>query len=359
MLSGTGIVHFSIAQKMSWAAKRKTTRPEDLAYCLMGLFGVHMPMLYGEGERAFTRLQEEIMKLSDDHSLFAWRSQWRVAANGSLLARSPIEFADSGSVVRSDEGGYKPFFSTNKGINLQVLSTSWEGIETRLAVLNCEVSGTNGQSVPQYIGIILRRMSGLEQEFVRHPSDTWVMVDKHKSRSFSTLTLYVRPEPLTETPKIYMQCHVSLIGIEAYGFSLHDTYHHEGRTQGLDNSNASKSWLITHRPSEIIAVMKFGDTHGVPFLVILISRFGQLLANLEQSNENQSLREVFWSYSMDSDGSCITQKKRLWRDEPDRMVWEQPNGTWAVSVAIKNQILSDGEKVQAIVLTGRHPSAKQ
>ncbi|KAE8365217.1 HET-domain-containing protein [Aspergillus caelatus] len=53
----------SIAQRMSWAARRQTTRPEDMAYCLMGIFSVNMPMLYGEGGgKAFLRLQEEIMK---------------------------------------------------------------------------------------------------------------------------------------------------------------------------------------------------------------------------------------------------------------------------------------------------------
>ena len=62
----------SIGSKMSWAAKRQTTRTEDLAYCLMGIFGVHMPLLYGEGSNAFVRLQQEIMKISLDPSLFAW-----------------------------------------------------------------------------------------------------------------------------------------------------------------------------------------------------------------------------------------------------------------------------------------------
>lgn len=61
----------SLARRMSWAAYRETTRPEDMAYCLIGLFGVNMPMLYGEGARAFLRLQEEIMKQSDDQSLQA------------------------------------------------------------------------------------------------------------------------------------------------------------------------------------------------------------------------------------------------------------------------------------------------
>lgn len=62
----------SVARRMSWASERRTTRSEDMAYCLMGLFSVNMPLLYGEGEKAFIRLQEEIMKDSDDHSLFAW-----------------------------------------------------------------------------------------------------------------------------------------------------------------------------------------------------------------------------------------------------------------------------------------------
>src|SRR5579871_6642511 len=74
ILLGGDLESASVAQRMSWASKRETTRVEDLAYCLMGIFGVNMPMLYGEGERAFIRLQEEIMKVSDDHSLFAWKS---------------------------------------------------------------------------------------------------------------------------------------------------------------------------------------------------------------------------------------------------------------------------------------------
>jgi hypothetical protein len=53
---------FSVAQRISWAACRTTTRAEDVAYSLLGLFGVNMPLLYGEGVRAFVRLQEEILK---------------------------------------------------------------------------------------------------------------------------------------------------------------------------------------------------------------------------------------------------------------------------------------------------------
>lgn len=62
----------SVATRMSWAAGRQTTRVEDQAYCLLGLFDIHMPMLYGEGRKAFARLQQEIMKSTDDCTLLAW-----------------------------------------------------------------------------------------------------------------------------------------------------------------------------------------------------------------------------------------------------------------------------------------------
>lgn len=63
---------FPVAVRMSWAAGRETTRVEDRAYSLMGLFGVNMPLLYGEGDRSFIRLQEEIIKESNDMTVFAW-----------------------------------------------------------------------------------------------------------------------------------------------------------------------------------------------------------------------------------------------------------------------------------------------
>ena len=69
LLNPTALSSASVARRMAWAAKRQTSRTEDVAYCLMGLFDVNMPLLYGEGEKAFIRLQEEIIKENDDHSL--------------------------------------------------------------------------------------------------------------------------------------------------------------------------------------------------------------------------------------------------------------------------------------------------
>jgi len=64
-LRGHPLHSFSIADRMTWATKRTTTREEDNAYCLLGIFDVHMPLIYGEGRKAFIRLNEEIKKSSN------------------------------------------------------------------------------------------------------------------------------------------------------------------------------------------------------------------------------------------------------------------------------------------------------
>ena len=55
-------------------SRRATSRVEDVACCMLGLFDVNMPLLYGEGHEAFMRLQLEIIKTSDDESILAWTS---------------------------------------------------------------------------------------------------------------------------------------------------------------------------------------------------------------------------------------------------------------------------------------------
>ncbi|OQV09550.1 hypothetical protein CLAIMM_13658, partial [Cladophialophora immunda] len=63
-LRGVPLLTFSVEERMRWTAKRNTKRKEDKAYCLLGIFNVFMPPMYGEGENAFIRLQSEIDKLS-------------------------------------------------------------------------------------------------------------------------------------------------------------------------------------------------------------------------------------------------------------------------------------------------------
>ena len=91
LVDGLGGNRPCVAQIISWAAYRTTTRVEDRAYSLMGLLGVNMPMLYGEGKKAFHRLQLEIIRSSDDQSIFAWGCNSAVRV-GSILADDPSDF---------------------------------------------------------------------------------------------------------------------------------------------------------------------------------------------------------------------------------------------------------------------------
>jgi hypothetical protein len=71
ILEGQSPFTCNVGQRMSWAAGRETTRIEDSAYCLLGLLNINLPMLYGEGEKAFYRFQEEILRHTEDFSIFA------------------------------------------------------------------------------------------------------------------------------------------------------------------------------------------------------------------------------------------------------------------------------------------------
>lgn len=93
-------VHYStvsVAERMLWASNRCTTRLEDEAYCLMGLFNVNMPTIYGEGRQAFRRLQHEIMKQSFDTSLFAWGACTRLHSVTPVMPQEIYRFLNTSS----------------------------------------------------------------------------------------------------------------------------------------------------------------------------------------------------------------------------------------------------------------------
>ncbi len=155
----------SVARRMSWAAARTTTRKEDIAYSLLGIFGINMPLLYGEGGNAFLRLQEEIIKRSDDQSIFAWglvnhsgghASHYQtppdldgidpdddqLANTTGMLAKSPADFAGAGHILPtllSDAEPATHHTQTNKGllIHCPLLPPSPTRPHSLLALLNC------------------------------------------------------------------------------------------------------------------------------------------------------------------------------------------------------------------------------
>jgi hypothetical protein len=134
------ITRFSIAERMSWASSRVTTRQEDIAYCLLGLFAVNMALLYGEGERAFIRLEEEIIKSSDDHSIFAWTSLGEAPpTNSGLLAISPLQFKHSGGITpyEGEISKSRPYRMTNKGLSITMDVIPGNAPGERFMTLDC------------------------------------------------------------------------------------------------------------------------------------------------------------------------------------------------------------------------------
>jgi hypothetical protein len=118
----------TIAERMRWAAGRKTRRKEDIAYCLLGLFEVNLPLLYGEGDKAFLRLQEQILRQEEDYTIFAWTSQMDTYSTlTGLLASSPNDFAEA-----SIGNGWKPTLATKTyftNLTHQSLDRPWASVQ--------------------------------------------------------------------------------------------------------------------------------------------------------------------------------------------------------------------------------------
>ncbi|KAK6708355.1 hypothetical protein SNK04_009318 [Fusarium graminearum] len=176
----------SIAQCMSWAADRKTSRVEDRAYSLMGLLGISIPMLYGEGDRAFERLQLEIIKGSDDQSIFAWTGDAERPPGGPL-ARSPDDFKNSHDIrhVIDTDNAPVPYGVTNKGLRMTVpLASHGPGEKLHWAALNCR-RGNNGTLL-----CILLERDGSHHTYTRVQYDKLQPVDDDER--FTMTEIYVK-----------------------------------------------------------------------------------------------------------------------------------------------------------------------
>jgi len=189
---------FSIAQRMSWAANRKTTRPEDTAYCLLGLFDVHIPLLYGEGqEKAFFRLQEEIMKHSMDHSILAWRS-FKIPPHDrkglGALASAPSDFALCGDVVWFSVDS-EPFEMTNKGLRVTLPVTGDE------AVLNCRLDWDFG--APLCLQLVESTDSGSQRVPLYHRRNGFIQKDWEHVRGIPLKTFILARTALSTNQSTY------------------------------------------------------------------------------------------------------------------------------------------------------------
>ncbi|KAI0669498.1 hypothetical protein C8Q78DRAFT_180363 [Trametes maxima] len=233
----------SVARRMSWAAERKTTRLEDEAYCLLGIFGVHMSPIYGEGYSAFIRLQKAIISTVPDQTIFAWGPSYPVHSIPSdklhpvnahiggldldshergLLARSPRDFLsarDTAPLSLPDYGtrlGLRPKSArlpslhcvfTPEGVCLQLCCVypahfsptdgrPWRGYDTSetyycIAFLRCEGWGGGVLALPLYRPLT-RVQEGLAIGYTKTPHPLFAPRYRVMHLSLSTVSTLMR-----------------------------------------------------------------------------------------------------------------------------------------------------------------------
>ncbi|KAH8660308.1 hypothetical protein BX600DRAFT_467538 [Xylariales sp. PMI_506] len=192
-----------VGKIMSWASTRYTTRPEDAAYCLLGLFGVSIPIIWGEGaEAAFVRLQEEIIRNRNDLTIFAWCSNDggpnseksnSVSPTGNyrgVFARSPAEFAGCRALILDVPQRFIPEFSlTNKGIRINTTLHRTTSSEHVFLSLRCHKPANPAAT----IGIYLKNQG----------VSTYVRVNPH------SLFQIPKDDPYSEPSEVYLSKHLS------------------------------------------------------------------------------------------------------------------------------------------------------
>ena len=266
----------SIAERMSWASQRATTRIEDIAYCLMGIFDVNMPLLYGEGEKAFIRLQEEIIKHSDDTSLFAWTDPKASSdSQHGLLARSPAYFIHSGNVKPyADWELNNPYSISNKGLRIE-LHLSPSDKDLYVAALRCPVP----PDYEGYLGIYLQRLPTGNRQYVRVKPQALCKISVRGTLE----TVYVRNSVNLGLQVLYPR-HAFQIRdgpSEAEGYKLINNFNLGKGPKGSQTSPVltSRKWPTSRRSPlvfniskgsrELAGTLLIEDAHGWRFAILL------------------------------------------------------------------------------------------
>ncbi|KAG9227997.1 heterokaryon incompatibility protein-domain-containing protein, partial [Amylocarpus encephaloides] len=243
-LKGRDLREVSVAKRMSWASHRVTSRVEDIAYCLIGIFGVNLPLLYGEGEHAFIRLQEEIMKSSDDQSLFAWEDPAAIdnfPLQGGFkivlgfLARSPAEFENAGLIVPYRNWEIStPYSMTNQGLRIELEVLRYEDSDDYIGILGCHFDNSFLGPLGIYIIPII---SAQGDQFARDAFrlKPVIVIPEHVARA-TLRTIYIRQEIVLPSARDYDRTNRFLIR------SLPEDKIFTGEDYTLDDVQPKEDW---------------------------------------------------------------------------------------------------------------------
>jgi hypothetical protein len=178
----SALLSVNIRGKMSWASDRNATRPEDIAYSLMGIFNINMPLLYGEGTKAFARLQEEIIRRATEPSFLFWRHSIKPISPitiTNLLASSPADFrstqeeawfddSSNGSSLKSIPMAPLLYLNTGRiALGLKNIGLEIDAMLVRYKLGIYGVVVGVGSSAPETVYVILIKRPPGQVEFYR------------------------------------------------------------------------------------------------------------------------------------------------------------------------------------------------
>lgn len=322
----------SVAQKMSWASGRKTTRVEDIAYSLMGLFDVNMPLLYGEGKKAFIRLQQEIVKISDDESIFAWRD--RDLVDSGIFAQWPKAFAGSGNVIKifNDEEHYvrrSPYTVTNRGLAIEIWGTSF-------VQLNCLWQPNSGTiSVPQPIAIELDYFLG--DVFVRSSPGHFFQRIWSSNVNYDKL-VYV--QSVYTVYNSHEQQHLLFItesSLRRRGLIISETYGCQLKPHFWEEPEDGRCWRISlERHHSLVALLLKSQQYNCPQM------FAVILCGTDKS-PCIALTVVATAHTFQLEMDKYSQINPPLGSERTRCSMRLQDNSW-INVALKKKRVAPGER---------------
>jgi hypothetical protein len=345
---GLSLETYSTAQNMSWASRRETTRIEDTAYCLMWIFGINMPMLYGEGGRAFMRLQEEILRNTKDQTIFAWRSDPAPGFEYSLLASHPSAFAASGHFeIRTDfPPRHTPISLSNGYIQVQLpvlpqVNSINDDPDLLLAVLDC----TEGTPRENQICIVMRKFAG--SLMVRINTTTLQMVKTADVSSLASVTIHNKitlSDLILDLPMARFSCRLDNGDLLQQEIILLDFAPRRILQIG------DKILFHLDSDSNDICAMRFQDrfenTFDVKISISQRQAFQTLYTSIGQDNSSSSIPDTVMY--QDPYFSC----SRGWSPNSDRLLWHWKGGNMWILVAIK-KCVEDGRARYVVHLSSR------
>jgi hypothetical protein len=343
-----------VAERMSWASKRTTTRVEDTAYCLLGIFNVNMPLLYGEGSRAMIRLQEEILKRDEDHSLFLWQTS-HAFLNTGLLCDSPAYFPLGG--VTTQSGKRIPYSKLKRHRNIDFITPEITGRGLRMDLLTrpwpdrdgLRLAWTFFKHEEEYVCITLGQCVSNEFAYDRVMANcVYVLTEQElQLKPFNLERVYLPPFYEISMPRIsgdWLSFKLKLHSTTESAMSVVDVYPNHD-LQRPQHGLFTRLFSLLECPDKLAILISVREREIEERVVVIFKIFGgRWRCTFRKYSETTSLRQL-------AESPVLMQHQD---DLSDRAIFTMPTGSY-IAAATKSR---QGLYLAHITLLPRNPVAE-